>query len=90
MTKKLYKKARTEYFKLKQKVDIKEEQLDKLMRRQRELEEELRMERKLEEALRRQRELEEELRMERKLEEALRRQRELEDELLKKMAERQQ
>ena len=33
MTKKLYKKARTEYFKLKQKVDIKEEQLDKLMRR---------------------------------------------------------
>ena len=60
--KKLYKKARTEYFKLKQKVDIKEEQLDKLMRRQRELEEELRMERKLEEALRRQRELEDELR----------------------------
>ena len=60
--KKLYKKARTEYLKLKQKVDIKKEQLDKLMRRQRELEEELRMERKLEEALRRQRELEDELR----------------------------
>ena len=40
--KKLYKKARTEYLKLKQKVDIKKEQLDKLMRRQRELEDELR------------------------------------------------
>ena len=40
--KKLYKKDRTEYLKLKQKVDIKKEQLDKLMRRQRELEVELR------------------------------------------------
>ena len=36
--KKLYKKARTEYLKLKQKVDVKKEQLDKLMRRQRKLE----------------------------------------------------
>ena len=50
--KKLYKKARTEYLKLKQKVDIKKEQLDKLMRRQQELEEELRRQRELEVELR--------------------------------------
>ena len=50
--KKLYKKARTEYFKLKQKVDIKKEQLDKLMRRQQELEEELRRQQELEVELR--------------------------------------
>ena len=40
--KKLYKKARTEYLKLKQKIDVKKEQLDKLMRKQLELEEKLR------------------------------------------------
>ncbi len=50
--KKLYKKARTEDLKLKQKVDVKKEQLDKLMRRQQELEEELRRQRELEVELR--------------------------------------
>ena len=50
--KKLYKKARTEYLKLKQKVDVKKEQLDKLMRRQRELEGELRGNLELEDELR--------------------------------------
>ena len=60
--KKLYKKARTEYLKLKQKVDIKEEQLDKLMRRQRELEGELRRKLELEGELRAKLELKDELR----------------------------
>ena len=40
--KKLYKKTRAEYLELKQKVDVKKEQLDKLMRKQLELEDELR------------------------------------------------